>query len=289
MWNLNYDSPSEIERVLKENGLSMSKKFGQNFLINGDMRRKIVEYIGAEEGMRVWEVGPGLGAITHHLLENGVDLTAFEIDRGFVKVLNEIAFPDEENFSLVEGDALKTLFKKKLLPLPERIIGNLPYNVGSVIIASLIEKGYLPDRMVFTLQKEVVDRMTGTIDSESYSSFSILTQIDYVNKNVLKLSSGCFWPRPNVDSAVVVMNKREKSLVPDEYRETFLTLLRALFSQRRKTIKNNLSSSIYGNNGKEYVEEILSKSKLTGSERAEKLEVDRIVDLAIAIQSTQCV
>lgn len=286
MWNLNYDSPSEIDRVLKENGLSMSKKFGQNFLVNGDMRRKIVDYIGAGEKMRVWEVGPGLGAITHHLLNDGVDLTAFEIDHGFVRVLCDIAFPDEKNFTLIEGDALKTLFKKKLLPLPERIIGNLPYNVGSVIIASLIEKGYLPEKMVFTLQKEVVDRMTGTIDSESYSSFSILTQIDYENKNVLKLSKGCFWPSPNVESAVVVMNKRKESLVPAEYRETFLTLLRCLFSQRRKTIRNNLSSSIYGNNGKEYIEDILLSSSLTGNERAEKLEVGKIVELAKVIQST---
>ncbi len=286
MWNLNYDSPFEIDRVLKENGLSMSKKFGQNFLINAEMRRRIVDSINVEEKMRVWEVGPGLGAITHHLLEKGVDLTAFEIDHGFVRVLNEIAFPDEKNFTLIEGDALKTLFKKKLLPLPDRIIGNLPYNVGSVIIASLIEKGYLPDRMVFTLQKEVVERMTGTIESGSYSSFSVLTQIDYENKNVLKLSRACFWPSPNVESAVVVMNKRRESLVPSEYRETFLTLLRVLFSQRRKTIRNNLSSSIYGNKGKEYIEEILFQAKLTGNERAEKLETERIVTLARVIQST---
>ncbi len=286
MWNLNYDSPFEIDRVLKENGLSMSKKFGQNFLINPEMRRRIVDSINVEAKMRVWEVGPGLGAITHHLLEKGVDLTAFEIDHGFVRVLNEIAFHDEKNFTLIEGDALKTLFKKKLLPLPDRIIGNLPYNVGSVIIASLIEKGYLPDRMVFTLQKEVVERMTGTIDSGSYSSFSVLTQIDYENKNVLKLSRACFWPRPNVESAVVVMNKRRESLVPSEYRETFLTLLRVLFSQRRKTIRNNLSSSIYGNKGKEYIEEILFQAKLTGNERAEKLETERIVTLARVIQST---
>lgn len=286
MWNLNYDSPFEIDRVLKENGLSMSKKFGQNFLINPEMRRRIVDSINVEEKMRVWEVGPGLGAITHHLLEKGVDLTAFEIDHGFVRVLNEIAFHDEKNFTLIEGDALKTLFKKKLLPLPDRIIGNLPYNVGSVIIASLIEKGYLPDRMVFTLQKEVVERMTGSIESGSYSSFSVLTQIDYENKNVLKLSRGCFWPSPNVESAVVVMNKREESLVPTEYRETFLTLLRVLFSQRRKTIRNNLSSSIYGNKGKEYIEEILFQAKLTGNERAEKLETERIVTLARVIQST---
>ncbi len=285
MWNLNYDSPAEIERVLKANGLAMTKKFGQNFLINGQMREKLVSLMKLEEGMRVWEIGPGLGAVTYMLLSRGVDLTAFEIDHGFVKILNEQAFNDEENFTLVEGDAIKTLFKKKLLPLPERIIGNLPYNVGSVIIAKLIEESYLPPMMVFTLQKEVVERMVGKVGSESYSSFSVLTQIDYENTAELKLSRGSFWPSPNVDSAVVVMKKRGHSLVPQEHRETFLTLLRAIFQQRRKTVRNNLQSSLYGNNGKDYVEKILSLSGLEGGERAEVLPVEKIVELAAAIDS----
>ena len=192
MWNLNYDSPVEIDRVLKANGLAMTKKFGQNFLISGPMREKLVSLMEVESGMKVWEIGPGLGAITHMLLRDGVNLTAFEIDHGFVKILNEQAFNDEENFTLVEGDALKTLFKKRLLPLPERIIGNLPYNVGSVIIAKLIEQSYLPPMMIFTLQKEVVDRMVGKVGSESYSSFSVLTQIDYENTHMLQALTRLF-------------------------------------------------------------------------------------------------
>ncbi len=285
MWNLNYDSPVEIERVLKASGLAMTKKFGQNFLINGQMRSRLVSLMEVEEGMRVWEIGPGLGAVTHMLLREGVNLTAFEIDHGFVKILNEQAFNDEDNFTLVEGDALKTLFKKRLLPLPERIVGNLPYNVGSVMIAKLIEESYLPPLMVFTLQKEVVERMVSKVGSESYSSFSVLTQIDYENTLALKLSRGSFWPSPNVESAVVVMKKREHSLVPGSHRETFLTLLRAIFAQRRKTLRNNLQSSLYGNNGKEFVEKILLLSSLDGGERAEALPVSKIIDLAVAIDS----
>ena len=284
MWNLNYDSPSEIDRVLKENGLAMTKKFGQNFLVNRVMRERLVSLMEIEEGMKVWEIGPGLGAITHMLLSRGVDLTAFEIDHGFIRILNEQAFNDEENFTLVEGDALKTLFKKKLLPLPERIIGNLPYNVGSVMIAKLIEESYLPPMMIFTLQKEVVDRMVGKPGSESYSSFSVLTQTDYENTLSLKIPRSSFWPQPNVDSAVVVMKKREKSLVPDEYRVTYLTLLRALFSQRRKTVRNNLQSSQYGNSGKEFVEDVLARCGLSGSERAENLDWETIVRLSETIQ-----
>ena len=280
MWNLNYDSPKEIERVLSEKGLAMTKKFGQNFLVSPSGREKLVKLMDLEEGMKVWEIGPGLGAITHMILKENVDLYSFEIDHGFASLLSGPAFGDESRFTLVEGDALKTLFKKRLLPLPDRIVGNLPYNVGSVMIAKLIENSYLPPLMVFTLQKEVVDRMTAKTGEDDYSSFSVLTQIDYENKLMLKLPRGCFWPQPNVDSAVVVMKRREKSLVDDTLRPVFIPLLRDIFQQRRKTIRNNLNSSEYGNLGKDKVEEILSLSGLSGNERAEALCWDSLIKLS---------
>lgn len=280
MWNLNYDSPKEIERVLSEKGLAMTKKFGQNFLVSPSGREKLVKLMELEEGMKVWEIGPGLGAITHMILKENVDLYSFEIDHGFASLLSGPAFGDESRFTLVEGDALKTLFKKRLLPLPDRIVGNLPYNVGSVMIAKLIENSYLPPLMVFTLQKEVVDRMTAKTGEDDYSSFSVLTQIDYENKLMLKLPRGCFWPQPNVDSAVVVMKRREKSLVDDTLRPVFIPLLRDIFQQRRKTIRNNLISSEYGNLGKDKVEEILSLSGLSGNERAEALSWESLLKLS---------
>ena len=280
MWNLNYDSPKEIERVLSEKGLAMTKKFGQNFLVSPSGREKLVKLMELKEGMKVWEIGPGLGAITHMILKENVDLYSFEIDHGFASLLSGPAFGDESRFTLVEGDALKTLFKKRLLPLPDRIVGNLPYNVGSVMIAKLIENSYLPPLMVFTLQKEVVDRMTAKTGEDDYSSFSVLTQIDYENKLMLKLPRGCFWPQPNVDSAVVVMKRREKSLVDDTLRPVFIPLLRDIFQQRRKTIRNNLNSSEYGNLGKDKVEEILSLSGLSGNERAEALSWESLLKLS---------
>ena len=280
MWNLNYDSPKEIERVVAEKGLGMTEKFGQDFLVSPSGREKLVKLMELEEGMKVWEIGPGLGAITHMILKENVDLYSFEIDHGFASLLSGPAFGDESRFTLVEGDALKTLFKKRLLPLPDRIVGNLPYNVGSVMIAKLIENSYLPPLMVFTLQKEVVDRMTAKTGEDDYSSFSVLTQIDYENKLMLKLPRGCFWPQPNVDSAVVVMKRREKSLVDDTLRPVFIPLLRDIFQQRRKTIRNNLNSSEYGNLGKDKVEEILSLSGLSGNERAEALSWESLMKLS---------
>ena len=281
MWNLNYDSISQLDGKLKENGLAMSKKFGQNFLISSQAREKIVSFMDLREGMNVWEIGPGLGAITHLVLKRNVNLKCFEIDHGFASILRDEAFSDEPNFSLVEGDALKTLFLEQ--DMPDRIIGNLPYNVGSVIIAKLIESSILPERMVFTLQKEVVDRMCAKSGDDSYSSFSILTQIDYENKLELVLKKGCFWPQPQVDSAVVVMRKGDKSLVDDSLRSVFLPLVRDLFAQRRKNIKNNLMSSSYGNLGKEKIEQIIAQSGLIGTERAEALSFGQLLSIARVI------
>ncbi len=206
MWNLNYSSINEISSVLAENGLAMTKKFGQNFLINPDAREKIISLCNAGNGMNIWEIGPGLGAITHLLLKKGAHVTAFEIDHGFASVLRDKAFADED-FTLIEGDALETLFS---LPFnADRVVGNLPYNVGSEIIARLVEHECLADMMVFTLQKEVAERMTAQPGSSDYSSFSILTQLDYSNSVPLVIRAGSFFPAPRVDSAVVVMKRKE--------------------------------------------------------------------------------
>ncbi len=281
MWNLNYSSINEISSVLAENGLAMTKKFGQNFLINPDAREKIVSLCNAGDGMNIWEIGPGLGAITHLLLRKGAHVTAFEIDHGFASVLRDRAFADED-FTLIEGDALETLFS---LPFnADRVVGNLPYNVGSEIIARLVEHECLADMMVFTLQKEVAERMTAQPGSPDYSSFSILTQLDYSNSVPLVIRAGSFFPAPRVDSAVVVM-KRKESPVRTEDRAGFLSMIRALFSQRRKTVRNNLiSSPVFSQKGREHIENAFSSLGLTGGERAETLSMDTLVSLYVALK-----
>ena len=281
MWNLNYSSINEISSVLAENGLAMTKKFGQNFLINPDAREKIISVCNAGNGMNIWEIGPGLGAITHLLLKKGAHVTAFEIDHGFASVLRDKAFADED-FTLIEGDALETLFS---LPFnADRVVGNLPYNVGSEIIARLVEHECLADMMVFTLQKEVAERMTAQPGSSDYSSFSILTQLDYSNSVPLVIRAGSFFPAPRVDSAVVVMRRKE-SPVRTEDRAGFLSMIRALFSQRRKTVRNNLlSSPVFSQKGREHIENAFSSLGLTGGERAETLSMNTLVSLYDALK-----
>ena len=277
VWDFDYSSVSSIARLLQENGLVMTKKFGQNFLISQNALERITALSTASEGKRVWEVGPGIGALTSRLVASGADVTAFEIDHGFCRILREQAFADVPNFTLVEGDALKTWRQiREKEGTPDIICANLPYNVGSVFIASLIESRCLPPVMVYTLQSEVVDRICAREGSEDYSGFSILCSLDYENTNAFKLGSGCFFPPPNVDSSVVVMKKRENPLVPNEDAVKFLELVRILFAQRRKTVKNNLKAT--GRSSAE-IDAALEASGIPQTERAERLNVMQIMSL----------
>lgn len=277
VWDFDYSSVSSITHLLQDNGLYMTKKFGQNFLISLSALDRIASLCGAASGKKVWEVGPGIGALTSRLVASGADVTAFEIDHGFCRILREQAFVDVPNFTLVEGDALKTwrqVWEKE--GTPDIICANLPYNVGSVFIASLMENRCLPSVMVYTLQSEVVDRICAKEGSEDYSGFSILCSIDYENANAFKLGSGCFFPPPNVDSSVVVMKKRENPLVPNDDAVKFLELVRILFAQRRKTVKNNLKAT--GRPSGE-IDAALEASDIPQTERAERLSIGQILSL----------
>ncbi|MGN0907687.1 MAG: 16S rRNA (adenine(1518)-N(6)/adenine(1519)-N(6))-dimethyltransferase RsmA [Bullifex sp.] len=278
MWNLNYTSVKEVSAVLSGEGLAMTKKFGQNFLIDRNARDAVAAAIGASDGMHTWEIGPGMGSITAMVLSSGAYVKAFEIDNGFCRLLSGRAFADEERFSLVSGDALKTIPLEK--ECPDIIYGNLPYNVGSVIIARLIESSVLPSRMVYTLQKEVVERMCAAPGSDDWSSFSVLCQIDYVPRLAFVIKRGCFYPEPNVESAVVVMEKRDEPAVPEGIRDVFISMTRALFAQRRKTVRNNLKALCLKD-----ADHVLSAAGLTGSERAETLPLPVLVNLASAVSS----
>ena len=273
---INYDSPVALKNFLDSRGMAMQKKFGQNFLINSQARKLLIDTLKVDENTTVWEVGPGLGCMTSEIVEKGGKLTAFEIDRGFAAVLKEI-FEGKENFSLVEGDVLKTwknYYKEN--GLPDRFFGNLPYNVAAAIVADMISEGVRFPRAVVTVQKEVAMRMAAKPGTEDYSSFSVLCQWAYDITNVTDLSGGCFWPKPNVESrSVLMVAKPDFPCCKD--RTTFMKVLRAIFVQRRKTIKNNLNGIT---NSTSETEEILSKAEIDPSIRAEKLDINTILNLS---------
>ena len=233
---LNYDSPASIQAFLEQNGLAVSKRLGQNFLIDRSVRSRIVKALEVEEGMQVWEIGPGIGAMTILLLEEKVRLTAFEIDYGFVRVLKGL-FSEYENFCIVKGDVLKTLCSQK--NLPARIFGNLPYNSAFAIISDILEMEILPQHMVFTLQKEAAHRMVAGPGTKDYSSLSVLCTSVCDVRILFDIGSSAFWPRPRVTSSAVQLIPKKKSMSALE-RKDFSDFVRAVFSSRRKTLRNTL-------------------------------------------------
>ncbi len=274
-----YNSPAELKQILDINGFSMQKKFGQNFLINSDARKKLIDTLEVDKNTSVWEVGPGLGAMTCEILERNANLTVFEIDRGFASLVSKYFedYAKKEKFFLVEGDVLKT-WKNHLekTQIPDRFFGNLPYNIAATIIADTIENNVRFDRCVFTVQKEVAQRMTAKPGQSDYSSFSVLCQWAYDLQNVIDLSGGNFWPKPNVDSRAVLFTK--KADFPScENPSLFIRMQRALFSSRRKTVRNNLSQFLQNN---ELAVECLNLADIDIMKRAEVLTIEQLLKLS---------
>ena len=238
-----------------------------------------------EEGQTVLEIGPGIGSITTLLLDEKVQLTAFEIDRGFCRILEEEAFVDEPSFTLVEGDALKTLFTYlKRVGTPDRICGNLPYNVGTILVAKILESSHRPPVMVFTLQKEVADRLGAQERSKEWAALSLLAQMDYEVATPLMIAPGNFYPPPQVESSVVRFTLREQSMVAQHLRPAFLLLIRDLFAQKRKTILNNVRRGKSGAVvGKEGVSRLFTESGVDPQKRAEALGWEEFLALSAAL------
>jgi len=264
----------------------MKKRFGQNFLVNRGAREKLTGILPVEKGSRVWEIGPGIGAMTWHLLEKGADITVFEIDHGFIESLKDF-YGDLPNFSIVEGDFLKS-FKdpEKTAVVPDYILGNLPYVSGSVMIANIVRSGRLPRKMVFTVQKEVGRRMAAKPGSSDYSSFSLVCQsrCDVVLKGELK--SGSFYPRPAVQSIIVEMNPHDR--FDPAIEDIYYNLIDDLFLARRKKISNNLTrGKIAADFGKEPVLSALDESGISGGVRAETLAVGDIEKLSRILLKNQ--
>ena len=283
MQHPDYNSPIALKNFMDENNMAMQKKFGQNFLVNADARKKLIDVLDVKPGMKVWEVGPGLGSMTSGLLERGVNLTVFEIDHGFARLLTQFfeEYANSGNFSLVEGDVLKTWPKfAKENDIPERFFGNLPYNVAATIIADTITKGFRFDKAVFTIQKEVGQRMNAKPGTEDYSSFSVLCQWSYDVKPVMDLAGGNFWPVPNVASRAVLMTKKE-DFPKCENPELFRKMVRQIFALRRKTLRNNLSRFVKA----EICDEALKIAGIEPSIRAENLSVEDLLKLSDALNS----
>ena len=298
---INYDSPLALRAFLDEHGLGMRKKLGQNFLVNPVIRSKLIDGLELSRGDCVWEIGPGLGAMTKGLLEKGSCVTAFEIDPAFIRALKEF-FPAENpeygiNFRIVEGDVFKT-WREETAEFQEKnkellLLGNLPYNIAAALMADFIEHGWFFKRMVVTVQREVAVRMYARPSSPEYSSFSVLCSSVYKVTPLMVIKGASFYPAPKVDSQGVSLDLLPSRIFP----ALLYPLVRNLFSSRRKTIRNTLSqyvSSVImtekesGRNfsPSEIAADLFEKSGISGDRRAETLDIDEFTALAAALEET---
>jgi 16S rRNA (adenine1518-N6/adenine1519-N6)-dimethyltransferase len=267
----------------------MRKQLGQNFLINRDARSRLLDALDCCPGDKVWEIGSGLGAMTAGLLDRGAEVTAFEIDRGFAKALEEF-FADNPRFTLIAGDVFKTWPAAGEAPF---LLGNLPFNIAAAILGDLIEKGRVFTRIVVTVQREVAQRMIARPGSPDYSSFSVLCASVYTLKPLMVLKGPSFYPAPRIDSQGVLLEFRT-DITPVSYPAAFQPLVRGLFASRRKTVKNNLqsflNSGIIKKSGRipaarDLAAELLTQCGIAPNERAENLGIPEFTNLAAAVSA----
>ncbi|MBN2736463.1 MAG: ribosomal RNA small subunit methyltransferase A [Spirochaetales bacterium] len=271
---MNHDSVSEIKDILDKKGLALKKRWGQNFMINRGAREKIVSFLNPTQNEIIWEIGPGLGSMTELLIKSGCRLYCFEIDQGLIQNLKS-KWGDNEKFNIIEGDVVKTWQSALEFGTPQGILGNLPYATSSKIISSIIENGQKIERMIFTVQKELAERMTAKPRNKNYSSFSVFCQFSYETEYKGDLKPGSFYPAPEVNSAIIKMTPKTNETNPINT-DFFYKIVRTAFFARRKTLLNNLSKEIPGAS----LKEVFVKLNLSLQIRGEELSVKDFIVLS---------
>ncbi len=219
------------------------RRFGQNFLTDGNTIARILTAIAPAAADHIVEIGPGQGALTAPLLDSGCQLSVVEIDRDLAAQLR-LRFAAAATFRLIEGDALK-LDYATLQPAPLRIVGNLPYNISTPLLFHILRSRALVRDMHFMLQKEVVDRMVATPGGRDYGRLSVAIALRCRCTRLLSVPPGAFVPAPKVDSAVVRLEPFQSDESAPAWQPAQLDrVLLAAFSARRKTLRNALKSVI---------------------------------------------
>ncbi len=237
---LGYDSPAALQDFFKTLNISVRKFLGQNFLINRGVREKIISLLSLQKEDELWEIGPGLGAMTALAVNKVTVLRAFEIDHAYGQIL-EAFFRKYPSFHLIRGDVLKTFTQEKTKKTI-KILGNLPYNIASAVIQEFIKQPF--EIAVLLVQKELAQRMIATPREKNYSSFSVWCQCHFDIKTHGIVRPNSFYPAPRVDSMIISL--RMKDSITHQLSVMLNHLLRSAFAARRKTLRNNFERAKEG-------------------------------------------
>ena len=239
-------NPTNTLEIIKKYGFGFQKRFGQNFLIDGNVVEKIVREAGITKDDFVLEIGPGIGTMTQILCENAREVAAVEIDKNLIQILAETLAP-YDNVSVINEDILKVdvrkLAEEKNDGRPIKVVANLPYYITTPIIMGLFESHVPLESITIMVQKEVAQRMQVGPGTKDYGALSLAVQFYADAQIVLKVPASCFMPRPNVDSAVIKLVRHEDAPVKVKDEQFMFRVIRAAFNQRRKTLANSLANS----------------------------------------------
>jgi 16S rRNA (adenine1518-N6/adenine1519-N6)-dimethyltransferase len=268
-------SKSEIQDLLRQANTEPRHRFGQNFMIDQNVVRLIADTAEIDAVDTILEVGPGTGTLTDELLSRQANVVAVEIDRDLAGLLrNRLA--GEPRFRLIEGDALdgKHAIHPELIALirpldPARVklVANLPYNIASPLIVELLIAGV--SRLVFTVQKEVADRLAAAADTDDFGPLSVVVQQMARVRVVRTLGPGIFWPPPKIDSALVQVDRKPSAVGDDR---AFAKFVQSIFAFRRKTLKRACAQAGVD-------ESAVERAGLDRTKRPETLGVDDWVRL----------
>ncbi len=267
-------SPKNLKEKLNKENFNFKKKFGQNFIVDKNIIKSIINKANINKDTLVIEIGPGAGSLTTELDKVSGHVIAYEIDKSLKPILEKQSL---NNTTIIYEDFLKRNILEDLKKYNFKytyVVANLPYYITTPIIIKLIEDKINIDKIVVMVQKEVGDRFKAKPNTKEYNSLSIFLNYYYTVEKILDVSKNVFIPKPNVDSIVVSFTKKENK-IKVENEQIFFKLVRDSFKQKRKTLKNNLK-----NYNLEKIEEVLKKHNLDLSVRAEALSIEIFAEIA---------
>lgn len=271
-------SPEVVHYICKRFDIKMSKKLGQNFLIKRGIVDEIVHAAELTPGEPVLEVGPGIGTLTQGLAQSGADVTAIELDRRLLEVL-DTTLASYDNVRIIHGDVLKLDVPSIMNHKPFKVVANLPYYITTPIIMSLLESRLPIERLVVMVQKEVALRMVAKPGTKDYGALSVAVQYYTEPDIVLDVPPKSFLPAPAVTSSVIRCVLRDKPPVDVIDEKLFFRVVKAGFAQRRKTFANTMKTTGLS---KDRIEELLAKANIDGQRRGETFTLQEFADVANA-------
>ena len=271
---------TQLKELFKEYDFRPLKRFGENYLIDSNIKEKIIEAAGVKAGETVLEIGPGLGALTIDLAGSGAHIYAVEKDKKAFAILSDLVDNRYPNLKLFCDDILKFDLNKMPLAGKIKVIGNLPYYITTPIIELLIEKKDMFSSVLMLVQREVADRLLAEPGTKDYSSLSCFIRYHTHPAYLHTVRSSSFYPEPEVDSSLVRLEFLEKPSVEVKDEKIFFKIVRGAFNQRRKTVMNSLSRKDVLDMPKAELAKLLAKTGIDPQSRPETLSLPQFASIA---------